>query len=135
VAAARRAAPELELVAGGKSMGGRMTSMAEAGEPLEGVRGLVFLGFPLHPARRPASTRGEHLARIARPMLFLQGTRDPLADLALVRPLCASLGPRAALVICDDADHGFAVRRSAGRSDAAVRQELVDAVAAWLDRL
>ena len=118
--AARAAAPELPLLAGGKSMGGRMTSLAAAEAPLPGVRGLVFFGFPLHPAGRPATERAAHLQRVHLPMLFLQGERDKLADLDLLRPSCAGLGARASLHVVPTADHGFRVLRSSGRSDADV---------------
>ena len=131
-AAARRLAPDLPLFAGGKSMGGRMTSNACAKEPLVDVRGLVFLGFPLHPPKKPARTRAEHLRAVTLPMLFVQGTRDDLAELGLVRETCAELGPRATLLEIDGANHSFAVRKSSGRTGAAVRKELAAATAAWL---
>jgi uncharacterized protein len=131
VDAASRAAPELPLLAGGKSMGGRMTSLAAAEAPLPGVRGLVFLGFPLHPAGRPASERGEHLRDVALPMLFLQGTRDGLADLGRVWALCAGLGARATLHVALGCDHSFHVLVRSGRTDAQVQDELADAVATW----
>lgn len=131
VAAAAEAADGLPLFAGGKSMGGRMTSLAAAAEPLAAVRGIVFFGFPLHPAGRPSAERGEHLARVALPMLFLQGTRDALADLELLRPVCEALGSRATLQIVDDADHSFHVRKRSGRSDEDVLDELADAVRGW----
>jgi predicted alpha/beta-hydrolase family hydrolase len=127
VAAAAAAAPDLPLLAGGKSMGGRMTSQAQARARLPGVRGLVFVGFPLHPAGRPGTARAAHLAAIDLPMLFLQGTRDALAPLDLLRPV---LPPRAILHVVDDADHAFHVRKRSGRDDAAVIEELADAVAA-----
>jgi hypothetical protein len=132
VAAARRAAPELACFAGGKSMGGRMTSLAAAVAPLGGVDGIVFFGFPLHASGRPSTERGEHLAQVAAPMLFLQGTRDTLAELALLRPIVAALGPRATLHTIDEADHGFHVSRSSGRQDGEVREELGRVVAAWI---
>ena len=131
VAAAGEAAPDLPLLAGGKSMGGRMTSLAAAEAPLAGVRGLVFFGFPLHAAGRPASERGDHLAAVPRPMLFLQGERDQLADLALLRPLCAQLGARATLHVVPTADHGFHVLKRSGRSDDQVLAELAQTVAGW----
>lgn len=121
----------LPLLAGGKSMGGRMCSLAASEGPLPGVRGLVFFGFPLHAARRPARERGEHLARVALPMLFLQGTRDALADLALLRPLRAELGARATLHVVEGGDHSFHVLRRSGRSDGEVLDELADSVASW----
>jgi predicted alpha/beta-hydrolase family hydrolase len=129
VAAAAELAPGLPLLAGGKSMGGRMTSQLAAEEPLPGVRGLVFLGFPLHPAGRPATTRGAHLLRVPLPMLLVQGTRDALADLALLTPIVESLGGRATLHVVEDGDHGFHVRKRSGRDDAAVLQEIAEAVA------
>jgi uncharacterized protein len=132
VAAAARLAPELALVAGGKSFGGRMTSQAQAAAPLAGVRGLIFLGFPLHPAGRPSDERGRHLAEVAVPMLFLQGTRDDLADVGLVRSLVEGLGARATLKVLDDADHSFRVPRRSGRSGTDVMTELLDALAAWI---
>jgi predicted alpha/beta-hydrolase family hydrolase len=129
--AAAAAAPDLPLLAGGKSMGGRMTSLAAAEAPLEGVRGLVFLGFPLHAAGRPSDERGAHLAAVDLPMLFLQGERDQLADLALLRPLCQALGARATLEIVPTADHGFHVLKRAGRSDAEVIAGLAASLAGW----
>jgi predicted alpha/beta-hydrolase family hydrolase len=121
----------LALVAGGKSFGGRMTSQAQAASPLPGVRGLVFLGFPLHPAGKPSDARAAHLSDVRVPMLFLQGTRDALADLALLRPLTERLGARAALHVVQDADHSFHVPARSGRKDADVRGEMLDALAAW----
>ena len=131
VSTAREAAPGLRLLAGGKSMGGRMTSSAMAKAPLEGVSGLVFLGFPLHPAKQPAVTRAEHLDAVASPMLFLQGTRDDLADLALITSVCGRLGPRATLHVVEGADHSFAVLKRSGRSGREVMEELVTAIAEW----
>jgi uncharacterized protein len=131
VAAAREAGPGLKLLAGGKSMGGRMTSNAMARAPLEGVSGLVFLGFPLHPPKRPAVTRGDHLAQVESPMLFLQGTRDDLADLDLITGVCKRLGARATLHVVDGADHSFAVLKRSGRSGEEVLQELVTSIADW----
>ncbi len=107
VGLASEQAPNLPLLAGGKSMGGRMTSRAAAEQPLEHVRGLAFVGFPLHPPGRPGTERADHLARVGVPMLFLQGTRDQFAQLDLLRPVCAKLGPRATLHIIDTADHSF----------------------------
>ncbi|WP_428263100.1 alpha/beta family hydrolase [Haliangium sp.] len=127
--------PSLPLVAGGKSMGGRMSSQLMAAASHPAVRGLVFLGFPLHPAGRPGSERGAHLAAVTAPMLFLQGTRDPLADLALIRPLVASLGPRATLHVVDGGDHSFKVLVRSGRTEHEVQAELADAVAGWIDRV
>ncbi len=128
---ARETAPELRLIAGGKSMGGRMASNAMAREPLEGVSGLVFLGFPLHPPKQPATTRGEHLDRVESPMLFLQGTRDDLADLELITAVCARLGPRATLHVVEGADHSFAVLKRSGRTGEEVMLELVTSIAGW----
>jgi len=129
VRAAAEAAPGLPLLAGGKSMGGRMTSQAAAEHPLDGVRGLVFFGFPLHPPNRPGTKRADHLARVTTPMLFLQGTRDTLADLKLLRPLCAKLGSRATLHIIETADHSFHGLKRSGRSDAEVLRELAETAA------
>src|SRR5437773_12367131 len=133
VAEAARAAPGLPLVAGGKSFGGRMTSTAQAGEPLPGVRGLVFLGFPLHPPGRPGNERAEHLAQVQVPMLFLQGTRDDFADLKLLRPLVKRLGARATLHLVDGGDHSFKVLKKSGRTEADVMTELVRAIVEWTD--
>jgi hypothetical protein len=120
----------LPLFAGGKSMGGRMTSQAQAREPLPGVRGIVFAGFPLHPAREPATRRAEHLAAVAVPMLFLQGTRDDLASLDLLEPVVAAL-PRATLHTVEGADHSFHVLKRSGRSDEEVIAELARAISSW----
>ena len=135
VAEAGRRAPDLPLLAGGKSMGGRMTSQAQAAEPLPGVRGLVFFGFPLHPAGRPGAARGQHLADVNLPMLFLQGTRDKLADLALLEPICRDLGRRAELHVVDGADHSFKVLVRSGRTADQVLDELADTVAGFADRV
>ena len=124
VAEAARLLPDLPLFAGGKSFGGRMTSQAQGSAPLPGVRGLVFLGFPLHPAGRPSSDRGKHLFDVHIPMLFLQGTRDALAALDQLEPLCAALGSRATLKLFQDADHSFHVPARTGRKDAQVRAEV-----------
>lgn len=133
VAQAQRLLPGVPLVAGGKSFGGRMTSQAQAAAALPGVLGLVFIGFPLHPPARPGIERAEHLQRVSCPMLFLAGTRDELADLALLRGVQERLGPHAALELFDDADHAFHVRqRVAGRNDAQVLHSLLDAAAAWI---
>jgi uncharacterized protein len=130
VRAAATAAPDLPLLAGGKSMGGRMTSQAAADEPLEGVRGIVFFGFPLHAAGSPSNERGAHLSRVTVPMLFLQGTRDKLAELDLLRPLLDKI-PRATLKIFEGADHSFHLPKSAGRTDDDVLSEMAQAVADW----
>ncbi len=138
VAAVRAVAetvPGLALLAGGKSMGGRMTSQAAAQQPLDGVRGLVFFGFPLHPPNRPGTKRADHLAKVTVPMLFLQGTRDTLADLKLLRPVCAKLGSRATLHVIEKADHSFHVLKSSGRSDAEVLRELAETVVSWAERI
>jgi predicted alpha/beta-hydrolase family hydrolase len=133
VAEAQGLVPDLPLFAGGKSFGGRMTSQAQAATPLAGVHGLIFLGFPLHPAGRPSRDRAKHLADVRVPMLFLQGSRDALAALDELRPVCAALGPRASLKVFADADHSFHVPARSGRSDAQVRGEVLDALAAWID--
>lgn len=130
VAQAQRCAPTLPWFAGGKSFGGRMTSQAQAEAPLPGIHGLVFVGFPLHAAGKPGITRAAHLAAVDCPMLFLQGTRDALADLALLKPVLAPL-TQATLVTVDDADHAFHVRVRSGRTDAQVLEALADAVTAW----
>ena len=133
VATATREAPGLRLVAGGKSMGGRMTSQAQSAAPLDGVEALAFLGFPLHAAGKPPSTaRGEHLAGVRIPTLFLQGTRDRLADLDLLRSVLEPLEPAPTLHVVEDADHGFHVRKRSGRTDEDVLDELADALAGWL---
>jgi len=131
VAEAGRLLPKLPLIAGGRSFGGRMTSQAQAKSPLPGVRGLAFLGFPLHPAGRPSDERAAHLSDVKIPMLFLQGTRDALAELALLRPLIDRLGKRATLTLFEGADHSFHVPAKTGRKDADVRAEMLDALAAW----
>ena len=131
VAVAREAAGDLSLLAGGKSMGGRMTSMAAARGALPGVEGLVFFGFPLHPAGKPATDRGEHLGDVRVPMLFLQGTRDKLADLDLLEPICARLANRATLCVIEGGDHGFHVLKRSGRTHDDVLEELADAVHTW----
>lgn len=132
VVEASRLVPELALFAGGKSFGGRMTSQAQAASPLPGVRGLVFLGFPLHPPGQPSDERAKHLFDVQIPMLFLQGTRDDFANLPLLEPLCKRLGPRATLKLFQDADHSFHVPARTGRKDSEVRAELLDALAKWI---
>ena len=132
VAEAARQLPGVPLVAGGKSFGGRMTTQAQAEEPLPGVRGLALVGFPLHPAGRPGTERATHLSAIEIPMLFLQGTRDELATLDLLNPLVHGLGPNATLELFDDADHSFHVRTRSGRNDAEVREAMLDATLAWM---
>jgi predicted alpha/beta-hydrolase family hydrolase len=135
VRAAAEEAPGLQVIAGGKSMGGRMTSLAAAQGDLEGVRGIVFFGFPLHPPKRPGIKRAEHLGRVPIPMLFLQGTRDTLADLELLRPICEGLGSKAELHVVDSADHGFHVLKRSGKTDAGVRQELAETTALWAEKV
>ena len=136
VEAARDLADGLPLIAGGKSMGGRMTSMAAAEQPLPDIRGLVFFGFPLHGIGKPPSAdRGLHLADVGLPMLFLQGTRDKLADLSFLRPLVDELRPSPALLVVDGADHGFHMLKRSGRTDEEVIAELATATAEWSARL
>jgi hypothetical protein len=133
VAEAARLLPRAPLIAAGKSFGGRMTSQAQAAAPLPGVRGLAFLGFPLHPAGRPSRERGKHLFDVAIPMLFLQGTRDALARPEELEPLCEALGARAVLKLFRDADHSFHVPARSGRTDSQVRADMLDALAFWVD--
>ena len=133
VAAALSLLPELPLIAGGKSFGGRMTSQTQAKASLQGVWGLAFLGFPLHPAGRPSQDRAEHLFDVQIPMLFLQGTRDALASLDQLEPLCKKLGTLATLKLFADADHSFHVPVRTGRKDTQVLGDVVDVLAAWLD--
>ena len=132
-AEAARLVPGLPLFAGGKSFGGRMTSQAQAESPMPGVRGLAFLGFPLHAPGKASDERGEHLSRVQIPMLFLQGSRDDFADLSLLRPLVERLGARALLKIVEGADHSFHVPARSGRTDAQVREELLGALAGWIE--
>ena len=132
VAEAAQRLPGLPLVAGGKSFGGRMTSQAQAAAPLAGVRGLAFFGFPLHPAGSPSSDRATHLFDVQVPMLFLQGTRDELAQLALIEALAGQLGTRATLELFADADHSFHVPKRSGRTDAQVIASLADTLANWI---
>ena len=129
--AARARFPDAVLIAGGKSLGGRMTSTAAASAPLPGVRGLAFLGFPLHAPDRPARSRAEHLARVTAPMLFLQGTRDAFADLDLLREALVPLGSRATLHLIDGGDHSFKVLKRSGRTPAEVLDELLDTLERW----
>ena len=135
VEAARAAAPRVPLIAGGKSFGGRMTSSSHAVEPLPGVEGLAFLGFPLHPPGRPGTERAAHLDQVRIPMLFLQGTRDTFADPDLLRPVCEGLSPRATLHPVEGGDHSFKVLKRSGRSEADVMGELAGAIADWTTRL
>jgi uncharacterized protein len=135
VAEAARRCPSSPLLAGGKSFGGRMTSQAQAAAVLPGVRGLVFFGFPLHPAGKPASERARHLADVEIPMLFLQGTRDALAELSLLEPVVDGLGSRATLHLLAGADHSFHVLKSSGRNDSQVMDEALDAFASWAGQM
>jgi predicted alpha/beta-hydrolase family hydrolase len=132
VRAASRELPGVPLFAGGKSYGGRMTSQAQAIGPLPDLRGLAFLGFPLHPAGKPGTDRARHLADVHVPMLFLQGTRDALAELPLMQGTVATLGQRATLHVVDGADHAFHVLARSGRTDAQVLEELLGAMAQWM---
>jgi len=131
VATAAEVAPELPLIAGGKSMGGRMTSGAQSRAPLPRVAGLVFLGFPLHPPKQPGVGRAEHLALVELPMLFLQGTRDDLAALDLITSVCGQLGPRATLHVVEGGNHSFEVLKRSGRGNAEVLDELADGIVQW----
>ena len=131
VAEAARCCAGLALIAGGKSFGGRMTSQAQAKAPLDGVEGLAFLGFPLHPAGQPSTDRAAHLADIHIPMLFLQGANDQLAKVDLLKPVVAGLGRRATLHLVEGADHSFHVPKRSGRDDKEVMAEVLDAFAAW----
>ena len=133
VSAARDVEPALPLIAGGKSFGGRMTSQAQALDPLPGVRGVAFLGFPLHPPKKPSLARADHLSKVSVPMLFLQGTRDDLADAGLIRQAVERLGSRAGIQAIEGADHAFHVPARSGRTDADVLREIADALAAWID--
>jgi predicted alpha/beta-hydrolase family hydrolase len=135
VGEAGRCCPGLPLIAGGKSFGGRMTSQAQAAAALEGVRGLAFLGFPLHPAGKPSSDRAKHLAEVHVPILFLQGTRDSLAEVALLEPVVQRLGPSATLHLVDGADHSFHVLARSGRNDREVMSEVLDVFASWVDEI
>jgi hypothetical protein len=135
VDAASKAAPGLPLFAGGKSLGGRMTSLAASERGLGAVRGLIFFGFPLHPPNQPGTKRAEHLRSVKLPMLFFQGTRDTLADLSLLRPIHAELGSLATLHVIDTADHSFHVLKSSGKTDAAVLQEIARTVSTWTQAL
>jgi predicted alpha/beta-hydrolase family hydrolase len=132
---AARCCAGLPLVAGGRSFGGRMTSQAQAIAPLAGVRGLAFLGFPLHPAGKPSVARAAHLSELKIPMLFMQGTRDGLAELKLLEPVVKGLGGRASLHLVRDADHSFHVPARSGRNDREVMSEVLDALAAWIGGL
>src|SRR3984957_15485803 len=131
VQSAHAALPDLSLLAGWKSMGGRMTSTAASENLIPDVRGFVFFGFPLHPPKQPAAKRGDHLAKVTQSMLFLQGTRDDLADLKLLKPICKKLGDRATLHIIEGADHSFHVLKSSGKTDTEVLRELAHTTAQW----
>jgi hypothetical protein len=135
VAEATRCCPELPLIAGGKSFGGRMTSQAQAASPLDGVQGLAFFGFPLHPAGKPSSDRARHLGDIRIPMLFLQGSRDSLAELSLLEPVVNGLKRQATLHIVKDADHSFHVPARSGRRDSDVMIEILDVFAGWAGQI
>lgn len=134
VQAAAEAAPGLPVLAGGKSFGGRMTSTAAAQEGMEAVKGIVFFGFPLHPPKQPGIKRAEHLHKVKQPMLFMQGTRDDLADLTLLRPICAKLGTLATLHVIEGADHSFHVLKKSGKTDAGVLEELAKTTAEFAAR-
>jgi predicted alpha/beta-hydrolase family hydrolase len=133
-ACARAQAFGVPLIAGGRSFGGRMTSQTQAETPLPGVVDLAFLGFPLHPSGKPGVERAAHLADVNLPMLFLQGTKDTLAELDLLKPMVAGLGKRATLELYEDADHSFHVPARTGRKDADIREAMLDAFAGWVDR-
>src|SRR3954452_7262085 len=133
VASAAQNCAGLPLFAGGKSFGGRMTSQAQAKAPLDGLKGLAFFGFPLHPADKPSADRADHLSDVKIPMLFLQGTRDALADIDLLKPVVKGLGKRTTLHLTEAADHSFHVPKSSGRNDSDVLAEILDAFAAWVD--
>jgi predicted alpha/beta-hydrolase family hydrolase len=135
VSEASRRLPDVVLFAGGRSFGGRMTSQAQATSPLPKVRGLVFLGFPLHPAGQPSDERAKHLFDVQIPMLFLQGTRDALAKLELLKPLVDNLGSKASLELFQDADHSFHVPARTGRKDPELREELLDRMADWIEKV
>lgn len=132
---AARLCPGLKLIAGGKSFGGRMTSQAQAKTPLPDVKGLAFLGFPLHADKKPSTERAEHLTQVEIPMLFLQGTRDGLADLGLLKPVVAALGAKATLHEVEGGDHSFAVLKKSGRTNEEALAEVLDTFTAWIDQL
>lgn len=135
ITAAKKQSGDLPLLAGGKSMGGRMTSLAAAKAPLDSVRGLIFFGFPLHAAGRPGAERGQHLTNVKVPMLFLQGSRDALADLKLLKPLCQQLGKNAELFVVEGGDHSFHMLKSSRRSDDEVLSEVIKKATAWMGKL
>ncbi|HEV8382773.1 MAG TPA: alpha/beta family hydrolase [Gemmatimonadales bacterium] len=132
VAEAARKYPGLPILAGGKSFGGRMTSQAQGSQPMPGVRGLVFFGFPLHPPGRPGTARAEHLTSVDVPMLFLQGTRDEFAQLDLLRQVITGLGDRATLHLVEEGDHSFKVPKRTGKTEADVMNELADTILQWV---
>ena len=132
---AARARTHAPILAGGRSFGGRMTSQAASAGLLPELRGIVFLGFPLHPANKPSIERARHLAAVEVSLLFIQGTRDALAELALLREVVANLGPKATLRLFEDADHSFHVRKSCGLTDTQVQSSIIDTVATWIDRV
>jgi predicted alpha/beta-hydrolase family hydrolase len=134
VVEAARVLPRVPIIAGGKSFGGRMSSQAQAAAPLVGVRGLIFFGFPLHPAGKPSEARAEHLWNVHVPMLFLQGARDALADLSLVRRVAQGLGNRASLHVVEHADHSFHVPVRSGTTEQAVMQEILNIASAWMTK-
>ncbi len=135
IAEAERCCEGLSLIAGGKSFGGRMTSQAQAVAPLPGVKGLAFLGFPLHPPGKPSDGRAKHLADVRVPMLFIQGTRDEFAEFSLLEPVVKSLGPSASLHLVEDADHSLHVPARTGRNDREVMDEVLDAFVKWMEML
>jgi predicted alpha/beta-hydrolase family hydrolase len=135
VAAARELEPDLPLLAGGKSMGGRMTSSAQAESSLAGIRGLVFLGFPLHLPGDPSNARSDHLNDVDVPMLFVQGTRDRLAEMDRMAAVVESLGDRAELRVVQDADHGFDVLKRTGKSIAEIYDDMAVVVRSWTDTI
>jgi predicted alpha/beta-hydrolase family hydrolase len=135
VVEAARVLPRVPIIAGGKSFGGRMSSQAQAAAPLVGVRGLIFFGFPLHPAGKPSEARAEHLWNVHVPMLFLQGARDALADLSLVRRVAQGLGNRASLHVVEHADHSFHVPVRSGTTEQAVMQEILNIASGWVAKV
>jgi len=135
VAEAARAHPGVRILAGGKSFGGRMTSQAQASQPMPGVRGLVFFGFPLHPPGKPGTNRADHLTAVDVPMLFLQGTRDEFAQPDLLRKVIDGLGDRASLHLIDDGDHSFKVPKRTGKTETDVMNELADTILKWTDNV
>ena len=134
VVEAARVAPGVPIIAGGKSFGGRMTSQAQSSQPMPGVRGLVFLGFPLHPPGRPGISRAEHLTSVDVPMLFLQGTRDEFATLDLLRGVVQPLGSRATLHLIEEGDHSFKVPKRTGKTERDILEELATTIQQWADK-